>query len=323
MGTLPLGAALKRGGLLVAANWAVVLLDFSIGLLYMLVVAVPVLGGALMVSVLGGRDLRDAVTAGIGPTADVVLGSLASAPVALLAFLGALAAAAIGAEAIAFIVKSGTLAVIVEADRGTDAIEAEPIGTETLLRAQVFRLETVVVAARHFARRSVTLALGLGSIYGVLALAYVGLVTYGVSSGPAPRWAIPLPVLVFVATSLGIVSATAATLTFNLLRVVLVTDDCDVREAVSRLRVFVIEDARQVLGIFSVVGGVELFAGAAALLATAGLAPIAYLPFAGLLIVPLQLALWVLRGLLFEALSLASLSAYQTQYRRFSRARWG
>jgi hypothetical protein len=77
-----------------------------------------------------------------------------------------------------------------------------------------------------------------------------------------------------------------------------------------------------VIGIFSVIGGIELMAGAVSLLAAAGLAPIAYLPVVSLVVVPLQAAVWIVRGLLFESLALSSLAAYQTQYRRFSEARW-
>jgi hypothetical protein len=40
-------------------------------------------------------------------------------------------------------------------------------------------------------------------------------------------------------------------------------------------------------------------------------------PFVSLIFVPLQAAAWVLRGVLFEALGLAALATYQTQYRIF------
>jgi hypothetical protein len=95
-----------------------------------------------------------------------------------------------------------------------------------------------------------------------------------------------------------------------------------VRTALDRLRRFVIDDARQVIGIFAVVAGVQLVAGAVSILATAGLTPIAYLPLVGLIIVPLQAAVWLLRGMLFQAMTTASVASYQTQYRRFSRERW-
>jgi hypothetical protein len=45
---------------------------------------------------------------------------------------------------------------------------------------------------------------------------------------------------------------------------------------------------------------------------------VAWVPLAGLLFVPLQVAFWIVRGLLFEYMGLVTLSAYQTQYRRFA-----
>jgi hypothetical protein len=320
MRTLPLRAALIRGVLLVAANWPIVLIDFGIESLYKLALSLPVFGGALMAGALAHGDLRNVVADGVGPTANLVLGALAESPVALGAFLGALAIAAIGGEVLMFVVKAGTLAVVVAADREAGEVQDEPFGTETLQDASRFRLDLVIESSRHFATRAVMLALGLGAIYLFVGLGYVAVVMQRAWT-PSAGWIAAWPVLVLLATSVSVVSIEAASLAYDLLRVIVITDDCSVRAAMTRLRRFVIEDARQVLGIFGVMAAVVLLATAASLLATAGLAPVAYIPIVGLTIVPLQVAVWLFRGLLFQALSLASLSAYQTQYRRFSSAR--
>ena len=55
--TLPLRAALKHGALVTVANWPVVLIEFAIESLYKLALAVPVVGGAFMVAVLLGADV--------------------------------------------------------------------------------------------------------------------------------------------------------------------------------------------------------------------------------------------------------------------------
>jgi hypothetical protein len=322
MGTLPLRAALERGVLITVANWPVILIDFAIESVYKIAVAIPVLGGALMVGTLVGTDLRTVVAEGVGPTADLVLGSLAGSPAALLAFLAALAVTAIGGEALTFIVRAGSLTVFVDADCAAGDVESRPFDAEALRRANRFGLAVVIDGARHYARRAVVLAVGLGAIYCTLGLAYVVVVTSGLHAAPAGRWTPVWPLLVLLATSTGIVAVTAANLAYDLLRVVIVTDDCSVRTALDRLGRFVIDDARQVIGIFSVIAGVGLIGGAASILATAGLAPIAYVPVVGLIIVPLQAALWLVRGLVFQAVSLVSLAAYQAQYRRFSRERW-
>jgi hypothetical protein len=220
-----------------------------------------------------------------------------------------------------FVVKTGTFSVIVAADRRSGDVHRMPIGTEALQRAAAYRLEIVLDGATRFARRGVVLALWLGGGYIAIGLAYVAAVTAGLNAGARWSWLPAWPLLVLVATAASAVLVTAVRLAYDLLRVVVVTDDCSVSVAARRLGAFTLADARQVIGIFVVMGCVQLLAGVVALLAAAGLAVVAYVPLVSLVFVPLQAAAWVLRGLLFESLALAALAAYETQYRRFSEAR--
>jgi hypothetical protein len=320
MNALPLPAALKRGALLVAANWPVVLIDFAATSLYKLALSVPVLGGSLVVASLVGADMRTIVGDEMRATADLVVGSLATAPVALAAFLLALAVVAIGGEAVLFIIKSGTFSVLVIADRQSGDVHRMPVGSETFARASAFTLEAVLTGATRFARRAVTLALWLGVGYVTVGLAYVGAVSAGID--PESRWAWwpTWPLVVFLATGAGLALIAVVSLAYDLLRVIVVTDDCSVPAAVGRLRRFVVGDARQVLGVFAVICGVQVVAALVSLLATAGLAIVGYVPLVSLIFVPLQAAAWVLRGILFEALALSALATYQVQYRRFEGA---
>jgi hypothetical protein len=114
-----------------------------------------------------------------------------------------------------------------------------------------------------------------------------------------------------------VVAIGAINLAYVLLQVIVVTEDVGLRRAVSRLTVFVRHDARQVAGVFGVVAAVGALAWAASLLATAGLALVAWVPVVGLAVVPLQLAAWLVRGLVFHYMALGAWSAYQSQYRRF------
>jgi hypothetical protein len=126
---------------------------------------------------------------------------------------------------------------------------------------------------------------------------------------------------VLVATSTVAVSLTIVNLAYSLVRAIVVTDDCSVSVAFGRLLAFVFQDARQVIGIFAVMWVVVVLASAVALLATAGVTLVASMPVLGLLVVPLQAAAWIVRGLVFQFMNLATLSAYQTQYRRVADAR--
>lgn len=317
MTRLPLQAALKRGVLLVVANWPVVLLDFAATSLYKLALSIPVLGGSLVVASLAGADMQSVIGEGVRATADLVVGSLATAPLALTAFLLAIAVVAIGGEAVLFVIKAGTFSVIVAADRVSGDLHRLPLGSEALERAAHYRLESVLDGARRYARRSVTLALWLGAGYVSVGAIYVFAVTTGVD--PQARWAWwpAWPLLVFLATGAGVVVIAVVNLAYDLLRVIVVVDDCAVSTAIVRLRQFVFHDARLVVGVFAVICAVQIVAALVSLFATAGLAIVGYVPFVSLIFVPLQAAAWVLRGVLFEALGLAALATYQTQYRIF------
>jgi hypothetical protein len=322
MDPLPLGASIRRGSLIVAANWPIILIDVAVESFCRLALALPIVGGALVVTTFAGSDLQSVLADGVRATADLVVGGLATEPLALATFLAAVALVAVGGEAVLFIVKAGTLAVIAGADARAGDLQQLPLSAATLGRVRVFALETVVESGRHFSRRGIVLALWLGLVYAAVGGAYLSLVHWGLADLGAP-WMPAWSVLVLLATSAVVVIVGVANLAYTLLRVVIVTDDCGIGEAVGRLGRFVMEDARQVIGVFAVIAGIEILAGAVALVAAGGLAPIGYLPVATLLLLPLQAALWVVRSLIFEALSLVGVAAYQTQYRRFGQARGG
>src|SRR5207244_13404990 len=104
----------------------------------------------------------------------------------------------------------------------------------------------------------------------------------------------------------------------DLLRIVVIGDDCSPRRALDQVWRFFIVDSRQVIGILAVVGALVLLATAASLLVAAGLALVAWVPVVGLVVVPLQAAAWLVRGLVFQFMGLTALAAYESQYRRFA-----
>src|SRR3990170_1129211 len=96
MSPLPLRAALTQGALVTAANWPVVLIDFVLDLFLKLTLTVPVIGGAVMVATLVETDLQTVLAEGLRSTADLVIGSLVSTPIALTSFLAAVAIVGLG-----------------------------------------------------------------------------------------------------------------------------------------------------------------------------------------------------------------------------------
>jgi hypothetical protein len=314
---LPLRAALTRGALLTVANWPIVLIEFAAETLYKMAVGVPVIGGAVMVAVVLGADLGDLLSDGVRSTADVILGSLVGAPAALYAFVGAVGVVAAGGAILMFTIKAGTLALLADADRKAGEIQKYPNRGDVIRRGAAYSLASLLARTRHFARRALILTVGLSVVYGVIAIIYITTMTVGFGVAAEGIWAPIWPLLVIAGTITSVIAVAGVNLAFDLLRLVMITADCGVRAAVQRLRLFLIEDARHVIGIFAVVTAVQMLAATLALMLTAGLTTVAFLPLAGLIFLPLQLAAWLVRGLIFQALSLTALSAYQTQYRRF------
>lgn len=310
-----------RGAIIALANWPVVLVEFVVESAYKFALGVPVVGGAFMVAVLLGVDVRSLLGEGLLSAADQILVRLATAPAALAAFVLALAVVGIGGAMLMFMVKAGTLAILVQGETLSAEPHRRPGGPGPLREAGAYSLAFLWVAMRRFERRAAVLALWLGLVYVGLGGGYLLAVGFGFRWVAESAWSPAWPLLVLAATSAGAVGVTAANLVFDLARVVMITDDCRVSEALTRVRTFLLADSRQVLGIFGAMGTILLLATAASITATAGFTLVAWVPLAGLLVVPLQVAFWIVRGLLFEYMGLVTLSAYQTQYRRFAAPR--
>jgi hypothetical protein len=316
--TLPLRAAIKHGALITAANWPVVLVEFALESLYKFALAVPVIGGALMVAVLLGDDLSMIMGQGVRSAADLIIGSLFSAPSALWSFFGAIGLVAVGGSVVMYVVKAGTLAVIVASEQAAGDLHEGTVHLSALRRAYAYDLGLVLDASRRFARRSTILAAALSVAYAAIGGGYFFALAMALRLAEQTTWAPAWPLLVLLATSTSVISVTAINLGFDLLRVIIVTDDCTIRAACSRLRVFLLADSRQVIGIFGVIGLVVTLAMAVSVVTTAGLTFVAWVPFVSLISIPLQVAAWLVRGLVFQYVGLTALAAYQTQYRRFA-----
>src|SRR5690349_20807156 len=129
---LTLRAAITRGALVSLANWQVIAIDFVVESLYKVTVAVPVMGGAFMVAVLMGVDVGSLLGDGVVTAADRMLAPLGQAPVALAAFLAALAVVATGGAVLMFVAKGGTLAVLIAGERGAGEIQRSPLRQNVL-----------------------------------------------------------------------------------------------------------------------------------------------------------------------------------------------
>jgi hypothetical protein len=112
---------------------------------------------------------------------------------------------------------------------------------------------------------------------------------------------------------------TAVNLLYVLTQIVMAADDCSLAAAARRVTVFLRHEWGKVVRVFAVVFALAAGATGASFVAAALLSLVAFVPFVGLAVLPLQLAAWLLRALVFQYIGLTSVGAYLTLYRTFSR----
>jgi hypothetical protein len=318
LGGLPLRAALTRGALVTAGNWQIILVQFVSVSMFRLALAVPVVGGAFMVAVLSEADVRTLFVDGLRPAAALVVASLLDRPVALWSFIGAAAVVAVGGGVITCLADAGVMGTLARGERAAGDVPRTSRRLDMMQRAAAFSIEHYLAAVSRLGRRFVWLGAWVYVGYALIAAGAIALMSVASGLAARPGWSAVVPLSAVVVTAAGLVAVAALQLVQALMQVVVATDDCRVRAAVGRVRAFLMHDARQVLGIFGVVLAMLLLATAASLLATAGLALVAWVPFVGLAVVPLQMAAWLVRGVVFHFVDLSAWSAYQSQYRRYA-----
>lgn len=311
----------KRGALVAAANWPVVIIQFVAESTFKLLLAVPVVGGLLLVGLALGRDVGDLLS---GEVRDVIAGvaeALSGQPLALASFVVAFSLVLFGGSAFMFLIKGGTVSVVVEGHRHAGAIEQPPLRLPAIRRAARFSLDLFAAGCRRLFRRYLRLGLVLLGIYGVSGAVYLLVVVGGFrlveGSAVAASWT-----MLAAAASTGLIAwITLVNLLYLLVQMVVAADDCSVRLAARRVAGFLRTRWREVGAVFGVVLGLVVLATAASVLAAAGLGLISFVPLVGLAVFPLQAAAWLVRGLIFQYLGLTALGAYLALYRPASQAR--
>jgi hypothetical protein len=317
----PLKTALKRGSLIAAANWPLVVVQFIAEGTLKLLLAVPVVGGVFLVVLLLGADVNDILAGDVREIVGSVFIALRANPIALATFAAAFLLVLLGGSALTFAVKGGTVAILAEAEAVGGPIERPPLRLDALRRANLTNIEPFLAGCRRLWRRYLRLGGCLLLIYAATAIPYLVFIVGGYAlvgnSGVLLGWSVAA---VFASSAL-VVWVTLVNVLYLLTQMVVAVDDVSVRSAVSRVIQFIRHSLRELAAIFGVVLVLVVLATIADILATAGLGFIAFVPLAGLAVVPLQVAAWIVRGFVFEYLALTALGAYLTQYRYFVRVR--
>ena len=315
-----LKAALKRGALVAAANWPLVAVQFIAESTMKLMLAVPVVGGVFLVVLRLGANTEEILSDDAGAVIGAVIASLRQNPVALGAFSIAFLLVLLGGSALTFVVKGGTVAVLAAAEAQAGALERPPLRVDALRRANVTNIEPFLDGCRRLWRRYLKLGACLLVVYGLTAAAYLMVMVGGYSIAGNAGVLLGWTIAALLASSALIVWITLVNFLYLLTQMVIAVEDVGVRAGFRRVAEFVRARLREVAGIFGIVLLLVLLATIVSILAAASLGLIAFVPFAGLAVVPLQVAAWLLRGFVFQYLALAALGAYLMEYRHYLRA---
>ena len=315
-----LKAALKRGALIAAANWPLVIIGFVADSSVKLLLAVPIVGGAFLVALLLDAPLGDLLRGDLRDVVTSIVAALVASPTALVAFVASTTVVFVAGSMLQFIVKGGTVALLAQSERVAGPIERPPLRLEHLRRAHVVTIDAFVASCTRLWRRYVRIGIGLLLAYAVTAALYLAFIFGGYSLADNSAILLGWTVAAAAASSVLIVWLALLNFFYLMTQMVVAIEDVSVRRGVRLALTFIWGHLREVAAVFGVVLVIAVITTAASILATAGLGLIAFVPLVGLAVLPLQLAAWLVRGVVFEYLALAALGAYLSHYRWYHAA---
>jgi hypothetical protein len=317
---LDLKLLLKRGGLLAAANWPVVAIQFAAETTFQVLLAVPIVGAAILVAVLLGGDLGSLLQGSMRDILATITSALMSEPFALGAFIVAFTIALRGGSVLMFLVKGGTVDVMLAANARAGAIEREPLTIATLSEAATFSIPRFVNGCGRLFRPYLRLGLSLMLMYALTGAAYLAFIVYGFRAAGGGVLFIGWTMVAALATLALYVWITIVNLIYMLLQIALAAGCDTLRAAVRSTARFARAEFKELSGIFLILFGMIAAAWLASALAWSGVGLIAFVPLVGLAVFPLQIAALLLRGLVFEYIGLTAMGAYVTLYARYGAA---
>ena len=297
---------LKRGALVAAANWPVAMVQATADSLFKLLIATPIIGGVFLVALVVGAEPNELISLEWRQLATTIASTLLVRPTVLAAWLAAVSVVLVGGSLFVFLVKGGTVGVLVRGERQAGPIERPPLMPESFARASAFSIETFIECSSGLFPRYARLGVALMGVYLLSGSIYFVLLARTAGSG----WGIAA-----LLTAAFVAWITIVNLYYLLIQVVVAADDCSITTAASRVSTLLRRQTRAVGGVFLIILGLVALATGASVLATAALWLVGFVPFIGLTVLPLQLLAWVLRGLVFQFIALASVGAYLRIYR--------
>ena len=125
------------------------LVQFVADTLFKTLVAVPVVGGLVLVALVVGGNPFDLLRLNdLTQTISTMVAVLVAQPVALAAFAAALAIIIAGGSIMMFAVKAGTVSILLAGDRAAGSIEQQPLGMSVLREANRTNMERFTTGVR-------------------------------------------------------------------------------------------------------------------------------------------------------------------------------
>lgn len=305
---------LKRGALLTAANWPTVAIQFIAETTFQVLLAVPLIGAAILVAVLLGADLADLLQGSLRDIFTTIASTLLSEPVALVAFITAFSLVLLGGSVLMFLVKGGTVDVLIAAHTAAGPIERQPLSLDSLRSAAQFTLQRFTAGCGRLFRPYLALGLLLIAVYVLSVGGYLAFVVYGYRAVEGRVLIIGWTFIAAMAAMMLVAWFTVINLLYLLLQVAMAVEGVGVLAGGRAVARFIRSEFRELAGVFLVVVALVAAATLASALAWSGVGLIAFVPLVGLAVFPLQLAALLLRGLVFEYLGITALGAYLTLY---------
>ena len=305
---------LKRGALLAAANWPVIAIQFVAATTFQVLLAVPLIGAAILVAVLLGADLAELLRGSLRDMFTTITSALLSEPVALVAFGAAFAVVLFGGSILMFLVKGGTVDVLAAAHRAAGPIEREPITIDTLKTASTFTLERFIAGCGRLFKPYLAVGLTLMLVYGISGAAYLSFIIYGYRAATDGFLILGWAFVAALSAVLLVAWITLVNLMYLLMQIAIAVDGGALTDAPMAVLRFIRAEFRELAAVFAVVFGLVVATTFASALAWSGVGLIAFVPLVGLAVFPLQLAALLIRGLVFEYLGLTALGAYLALY---------
>ena len=305
---------LKRGALLAGANWPLVAIQFVAETTFQVLLAVPVVGASILVAVLLGADLAELLQRSLREIFATIASTLMSEPVALVSFVTSFFLVLLGGSVLMFLVKGGTVDVLVAANSAAGPIEREPIAIDILRTASHFTLQRFIDGCARLFRPYLKVGLILMVIYALSGGGYLALVVYGYRAAEGRALIIGWALIAALAAGLLVAWITLVNVVYLLVQIALAVEGGGLIEASRAVSRFIYAEFRELVSVVGVVLVLVVAATFASALAWSGMGLIAFVPLVGLAVFPLQIAALLVRGLVFEYLGLTALCAYVTLY---------